>query len=193
MKGWTRVVLGIGLAASIAACNNGANDANNTAARDTGAAVGTTGANADKSWIEDQLEDGQAEIQLAQLASERAANPEVKAFAQTMVKDHQMAADALKEAATAANVQITPATELDNDHKDLQGDLSKLTGREFDKKYIDAMVDEHQEAVNELEKKSDADNMQVRQWASNTLPKVRQHLEHARQIQEKLDQAGNGR
>jgi putative membrane protein len=193
MKRWTQVVLGIGLAASIAACNNNrANDANTTAARDTGAAVGTAGANADKSWIEDQLEDGQAEIQLAQLASERAMNPQVKEFAQTMVKDHQMAADALKQAATAANVQITPATELDNDHKDLQEDLSKLTGRDFDKKYIDAMVDEHQEAVNELEKKTDADNMQVRQWASNTLPKVRQHLEQAKQIQETLNQAGNG-
>jgi hypothetical protein len=51
------------------------------------------------------------------------------------------------------------------------------------------MVDEHQEAVNELEKKTDADNMQVRQWASKTLPKVRQHLDEARQIQQSLNQA----
>ena len=49
-------MLGLGLAASIAACNdNRANDAN-TAARDTGAAVGTAGASADRDWIEDQLE-----------------------------------------------------------------------------------------------------------------------------------------
>lgn len=192
MKRWTQVMLGLGLAASIVACNdNRANEANNTAARDTGAPIGTAGASADRDWIEDQLEDGQAEINLAQLATERATSPQVKEFAQMMVKDHQAAGDELKQAASAANVQINPPAELDRDHKDLQEDLAKLSGRDFDRKYIDAMVDEHQEAVNELEKKTDSDNMQVRQWASKTLPTVKQHLERARQIQETLKQAGN--
>lgn len=192
MKRWTQVMLGLGLAASIVACNdNRANEANNTAARDTGAAIGTAGASADRDWIEDQLEDGQAEINLAQLATERATSPQVKGFAQMMVKDHQAAGDELKQAAAAANVQINPPAELDSDHKDLQEDLAKLSGRDFDRKYIDAMVDEHQEAVNELEKKTDSDNMQVRQWASKTLPTVKQHLERAKQIQETLKQAGN--
>lgn len=191
MKRWTQVMLGLGLAASIAACNdNRANDAN-TAARDTGAAVGTAGASADRDWIEDQLEDGQAEINLAQLATERATDPQVKEFAQMMVKDHQAAADELKQAASAANVQVNAPAELDNDHKDLHEDLSKLSGRDFDRKYIDAMVDEHQEAVNELEKKTDSDNMQIRQWASKTIPTVRQHLDRAKQIQDTLKQAGN--
>jgi putative membrane protein len=187
------MTLGLGLAASIVACNNSANDTNNSAAnpaaRDSGAAVGTAGANADRDWIQDQLEDGQAEIQLAQLASERATNPQVKQFAQMMIKDHQAAGDELKQAASAANVQINPPAELDDDHKDVQEDLSKLSGREFDQKYIDTMVDEHQEAVNELEKKTSADNTHVREWASKTLPKVRQHLDEARQIQQSLNQA----
>jgi putative membrane protein len=187
------MMLGFGLAASIVACNNNrANDADNRAAnpgaRDTGAAVGTAGANADRDWIQDQLEDGQAEIQLAQLASERATNPQVKQFAQMMIKDHTAAGNELKEAASAANVQIQPSAEMDNDHKDVHEDLSKLSGRDFDKKYIDTMVDEHQEAVNELEKKTDADNAQVRAWATKTLPKVRQHLDQAKQIQHSLDQ-----
>ena len=191
MKRWTQVVLGISLAASMAGCNTDrANDANNTAGRDS-AAVGTAGASADKDWIEDQLEDGQAEVQLAQLASERATNPQVKEFAQMMIKDHQMAGEELKRAATAANVEVQPAAELDNDHKDLQEDLSKLSGRDFDRKYMDAMVDEHQEAVNELEKKADADTPHIRDWASKTLPTVRQHLEQAKQIQETLNKAGD--
>lgn len=191
MKRWTQVVLGIALAASITACNtNRANDASNTAGRDS-AAVGTAGASADKDWVEDQLEDGQAEVQLAQLASERAMNPDVKQFAQMMIKDHQMAAEELKRAATAANVDVNAAIEMDNDHKDLQEDLSKLSGRDFDRKYIDAMVDEHQEAVNELEKKTDANTPHVREWVSKTLPAVRQHLEQAKQIQETLNKAGN--
>jgi putative membrane protein len=191
MKRWTQVMLGLGLAASIVACNNNRANDTNTAARDTGAAVGTAGASADRDWIEDQLEDGQAEINLARLATERATNPQVKEFAEMMVKDHQAAADELKQAASAANVQVNPPAELDNDHKDLQEDLSKLSGRDFDRKYIDAMVDEHQEAVNELEKKTDSDNIEIRQWTSKTLPTVRQHLDRAKQIQDSLKQAGN--
>lgn len=185
MKPWTQAVLGICLAASIVACNK--NDANNTTARDTGA-VGTAGTGADRDWIQDQLEDGQAEINLARLASERATNPQVKDFAQMMLRDHQAAGDELKQAATAANVQVNPPAEPDNDHKNLQEDLAKLSGPEFDRKYIDAMVDEHQEAVNEIEKKADSDNVQIRQWATKTLPTVRQHLEQAKQLKQTLEQ-----
>jgi putative membrane protein len=191
MKRWTQAVLGVSLAVSVVACaGDNANDAN-TAARDSGAAVGTAGANADRDFIQDQLEDGQAEVNLGKIASERATHPQVKDFAQMMVREHQMAGEELRQAASAANVQLNAAAEPDNDHKDAEEELSKLTGGEFDRKYIDKMIDEHQEAVNELEKKQDAENVQVRQWATKTLPKVRQHLEQARQIQQTLEQAGN--
>jgi putative membrane protein len=195
MKRWTQTVLGIGLAASIVACggDDRASEANRAAGRDAGAAVGTAGAGADRDFIQDQLEDGQAEVHLGKLASERATHPQVKQFAQMMVRDHQMAGDELRQVATAANVQVTPPAEPDGDHKNAQEELAKLSGNEFDRKYMDKMVDEHEEAVSELEKKADAENAQVRQWATKTLPKVRQHLEQAKQIQQTLEQAGSTR
>ena len=186
MKHWNQALLGLALAATVVACSDKrANDANSTTPRDTGAAVGTTGASAERDFIVDQLEDGQAEIALARLATERATNPQVKEFAQMMVTDHQAAGDELGRIAIAGN--INPPAELDRDHKNLQEDLMKLSGRDFDKKYIDAMVDEHQEAVNELEKKMDSSNPEVRTWATKTLPKVREHLEKAKQIKQTLD------
>jgi putative membrane protein len=187
MKRWTQAVLGVSLAVSVVACA-GDNANENTAARDTGGAVGTAGAGADRDFIQDQLEDGQAEVNLGKIASERATHPQVKEFAQMMVQDHQKAGEELRQTASAANV--TPSAEADDEHKDIQEELSKLTGNEFDRRYIQVMIDEHQEAVNELEGKQDAENMQVRQWASKTLPTVRQHLERARQIEDSLKQAG---
>jgi putative membrane protein len=191
MKQWTQALLGLALAATVVACSGDkrANDANSTTPRDTGAAVGTTGANAERDFIEDQLEDGQAEIALAKLATERATNPQVKEFAQMMVTDHQTAGEELQRIATAANIN-RPA-ELDRDHKNVQEDLTKLSGREFDKKYMDAMVDEHQEAVNELERKTDSSNAEVRTWVNKVLPKVREHLEKAKQLKETLDRANS--
>jgi putative membrane protein len=189
MKRWTQTLLAVGLAASIAACNSNkrASDASSTAAAgDRGAAVGTTGANAERDFIEDQLEDGQAETALARLALERATHPQVKEYTQMILRDHQMAGEELRQIATAANVN--PPADLDRDHKNLQEELTKLSGRDFDRKYIKAMVDEHEEAVSEVEKKTNSDNPEVRRWATKTLPTLREHLEKAKQLQQTLEQ-----
>jgi putative membrane protein len=180
------------LAASMVACSSERRASDNAAAgRDNPAAVGTAGAGADRDFIQDQLEDGQAEVALGKIAAERATHPEVKQFGQQMVREHQMAGDELRQAAQAANAQVTAPAEPDGDHKNHQEELLKLSGTEFDRKYIDLMVEEHEEAVNELEKKVDSDNQHIRQWATKTLPSVRKHLEHAKQLDKTLEEAGN--
>lgn len=199
MKRFSQALLGMSLAVSIVACGNDrvANDANpNPGANATppavgpegGAAVGTSGA-ADRDFIQDQLEDGQAEISLGKIAAERASHPQVKQFAQMMVRDHQMAGEELRQVATQANIQLNTPIEPDADHKDAQEEFAKLKGREFDRRYIDKMVDEHEEAVKEVEDKAESENAAVKQWASKTLPKLRQHLEQARKLQQTLEQA----
>ena len=125
------------------------------------------------------------------MAAERASNPAVKDFAQMMVRDHTKAAADLREVATATNVQLDTASELDRHHENLQKDLATLSGPEFDRKYVDAMVDGHEKAVNEIEKKVDSDNPQLKQWATQTLPVVRQHLERAKQLKETLEKANS--
>jgi putative membrane protein len=188
MKRWTQALLGLSLAASIAACAGARSNEANPAARDSGA-VGTTGATADRDFIQDQLEDATAEINLSQLAAERTADPQVKDFAERLVREHQAAADELKKAAASANVAVEPP-EPDSDHKNAQEELSKLTGKEFDRRYLETMIKEHEEAVNELTP-ADAESAEVREWVAMTLPKVRQHLEMAKQIKERLEQTGN--
>jgi predicted outer membrane protein len=49
------------------------------------------------------------------------------------------------------------------------------------------MVDHHEKAVNELERRAENGSTEVRQWAAKTLPKVQQHLEQAKTIKETLD------
>ena len=196
MKRFNQALLGISLAASIVACSNDrpANDTNASAnpapGRDAGTAVGTAGATADRDFIEDQLEDGRAEINLGKIAAQRATHPQVKQFAQMMVRDHQMAGEELRQVATQANIQIT-TPEPDRDHKDAPEEFADLKGRDFDRKYIDKMVQEHEEAVNEVEKKADSENVAVKGWATKTLPKLRQHLEQAKQIQETLEKSAD--
>ena len=85
----------------------------------------------------------------------------------------------------------------------LQKDQSgKLSGAEFDREYMMAMVDGHREVKNMLETRANrtptttgtsgrvADdsrlNSAVNQWAGKTLPVVTKHLERAEQISGRL-------
>jgi putative membrane protein len=94
-----------------------------------------------------------AEIQLGQLAVERAQNPQVKQFAQTMIDDHTKAQEQLKTVAGSQNIPIPSA--LDSKHQKLHDKLAKLQGAEFDRAYMDAMVDGHKDAEKLLKKRAE--------------------------------------
>ena len=72
-----------------------------------------------------------AEIQLGQLAVERAQDPQVKQFAQTMIDDHTKAQEQLKTVASSQNIPVPSA--LDGKHQKLHDKLAKLQGAEFDR------------------------------------------------------------
>ena len=172
--------------------------------------VGTAGvSNADKDWVEASLDAGMAEVELGRLAEQRASNPDVKQFAQMMVRDHTKAGDELKQIAQKHSITVSP--HLDDKHRDLMDKLSKLNGAEFDRQYIDAMVDGHEDIINHLQSKASEDRFgenkgtvrpessdnpveaSLNQWAANTLPVAREHLEKAKQIDDTLDNRATGR
>ena len=188
----------LAMALAVTACaEDGARENQNTAATGTGGTVaGTSGSmDVDREFIEEHLAKGNAEVELGRLAQEKATHPDVKEFGAMMVRDHQAAASELKEIASKANLKTdTAAGRMEagarEAHAELEEELGKLTGRDFDRRYIDEMIDDHQEAVEDLENKAEnASHPEVKAWASKTLPKVRQHLERARAIKETLDRA----
>ena len=97
---------------------------------------------------------GLTEVQLGKIATERAVSADVKAFGQMMVKDHSQAGDELKQ--VASQLKIQPPTQLDQKHKDLVDKLSKLQGAEFDREYINAMVQGHQEVLGKVRARVEA-------------------------------------
>jgi putative membrane protein len=184
------------MAVAVTACAGEDARETETPATGTGGAVtGTTGTfDGDMDFVEERLEMGNAEVELGRLAQERATHPDVKAFAQELVRDHQAAGEELRRIATTANPNF-PATiddEAREELTELREEMAKLTGRDFDRRYIDEMIDDHQDAVDDLEDKAEnASHSEVRAWAAKTLPTVRQHLERARALKESLENAGD--
>jgi len=173
-----------------AACDNrsGQGDGNDTLriGPDNSNSVGidTTG-EAGGDFTMEAASAGLMEVELGNLAQQKASSAEVKRFGSRMVTDHSKANNELKQIAQQNNI-VLPDSMMDK-HRDMVQDLRELNGTEFDKEYMSMMVQDHQEDVNKFEQASKDDpNSPVGQWAAKTLPVLREHLSLAKQIDEKL-------
>ena len=137
-------------------------------------------AHADRKFIENAAKGGMAEVQLGQLAVQKAQSPDVKQFGQRMVDDHSKANDQLKQIAGSHGVELP--TDLDRAARREHDKLSKLSGADFDREYMKHMVSDHKKDVKDFEKEAksgkDAD---VKGFASATLPTLQDHLRMAQQ------------
>jgi len=126
------------------------------------------------------------EIALGELAASKATNTEVKDLGSMMVTEHQKSLEELKALAAKKSVAL-PEAMTDNAKEDL-GKFSNKEAKEFDKDYCDKMVDGHKDAISKFEKAStDAEDADVRNWATQTLPTLRKHLDHAMACREKCE------
>jgi putative membrane protein len=163
--------LSIALAAALTiGCNSNHNKDVNASNPSTGGAVGTAGSdntvkNGDKDFVKDIATANIAEVELGRMALDKAVNPDVKKFAQMMVDDHTKANEELTTIASQDNIAVPSA--LDDKHNDLRDKLAKKTGADFDKDYIDAMVDGHKDVMDKLESRIDKDTLS--KWKARSM------------------------
>ena len=148
-----------------------------TSAGSTGSASAKL-AGADKTFVEKAAVGGMAEVQLGNLAQQKAANDQVKQFAARMVTDHTKANDELKQIASTKGVQLPSA--LDKKHQSDMDRLQKMSGADFDKAYMSHMVDDHKQDVAEFKKEANGGkDGDVKGFAAKTLPTLEEHLKLA--------------
>jgi putative membrane protein len=102
-----------------------------------------------------------------------------------MIKDHSSADDKPKNIAASQHVGLP--IELDPKHKQTDTRLAALSGKEFDKAYMQLMVQNHTKAVSEFQKEAaNANDDTVKQFAAATLPVLQSHLQEAQQIEKQV-------
>ncbi|HBG06952.1 MAG: DUF305 domain-containing protein [Geobacteraceae bacterium GWC2_58_44] len=142
-------------------------------------------ARADKAFVKSAAGGGMMEVQMGELATKNAASQEVKDFGQRMVTDHGKANDELKTIAAAKDVKLP--TELKGKQKEKVDKFSKLTGAEFDKKYMQAMVKDHVKDIAKFNKAiKNVKDPEINAWATKTLPTLEQHLQQAKELAQKV-------
>jgi putative membrane protein len=123
----------------------------------------------------------QAEIALGRMAAQQAESKKVKQFGERMVQDHEKASQEIKQ--LAEQEQITLHAEMPPMTKDKAQQFSKLSGKAFDLAYINHMMKDHVKDVTEFEEGAkELHAPRVQQWASATLPVLKEHLRMAQHI-----------
>ena len=134
----------------------------------------------DRDFLEKAGEGSNAEIEVGRLALSRGLRPEVKAFGQRMVIDHAALKQRLNE--VAAKHRIVLPTSL-GDQQASYDRLVDLRYDRFDVEFVRAMIEDHAMAAelfrNEAAGGADPD---IRAVATQSLPLIRAHLEHARSL-----------
>ena len=135
-------------------------------------------AGADKTFVEKAAIGGMAEVELGNLAQQKAASEDVKKFGARMVQDHSKANDELKQIASTKGVQLPSS--LDKKHQSDMDRLQKMSGADFDKAYMSHMVDDHKQDVAEFKKEANGGkDGDVKGFAAKTLPTLEEHLKLA--------------
>jgi putative membrane protein len=136
---------------------------------------------ADTHFAHSAAQGGMAEVKLGELAQEKAGSEAVNSFGKRMVDDHRKAAEKLKATAQSENInlpsELKPADQAAYDR------LSKLSGTEFDRAYMQMMVEDGEEDVAEFKKQaSSGSNQALKDFAIQTLPTLQEHLKEARDV-----------
>jgi putative membrane protein len=132
----------------------------------------------DRQFMTQAAAGNMAEIELSQLALKKSASDNVKQYAQMMVNDHTQANKTLSQLATKKGVTLP--TQLDPQHQAIRAKLEKLSGKQFDQQYMSVMKQDHVKTVAMFQSATqEAQDPDVRAFATTTLPRLQAHLEMA--------------
>ena len=174
----------LGAAAQSGQAGNSASARQPSTAEQTGPSSSGISAS-DRTFLQKAAQGGLAEVQLGQLATEKASSPEVKQFGQRMVDDHSKANDQLKQLAQEKGVSVPD--KLDAKDAATKARLEKLSGKEFDRAYMHDMVMDHEKDVTEFKHEAKmAKDTQVKEFASQTVPTLEDHLKEAKSAAPKV-------
>ena len=147
--------------------------------------------NADPHILAIAIVANQGEVDQGNAATPRATNPDVRAFAEMMVRDHTTGVNELRnvgtqDAITPTDNDITAA--LQRTTRETITNLGTYSGAEFDRQYMQTQINVHQWYLTALEQHliPGARNAQLRTLLERQRGIVAQHLEQARAIRGRL-------
>ncbi|HWQ55371.1 MAG TPA: DUF4142 domain-containing protein [Bryobacteraceae bacterium] len=143
---------------------------------------GTTLSTTDRSFVTKAYHGNQAEMDMARQVESSGARQEVKDYARKLREDHEQANEELKRIADQSQTDLQAKT--DQKHEKTADRFRNLTGEKLDREFLNHAVKEHQADIREYQRMSkSAQHPELKTYASNTLPKLQEHLRQAQELQ----------
>lgn len=140
----------------------------------------------DSHYLVDAAETDMKEIEIGKLAQQKGTDPEIKKFGKMLVDDHTKSSGTVKTLASRKNISLPES--LTEKGKEAYNKLNEKSGIEFDKKFAEMMVEGHEKMIEKMNKVAEkAADEEIRVWASNKIPTLTSHLEHAKKMKEIVD------
>ena len=147
--------------------------------------------NADAAAMKQLAQANLNEVESGKAAAAKAQNPEVKQFAQKMVTDHQQMYNELLSLAKQKGVALPQSGSL---KEKAQSKLAeRASGADFDKKYMEEMVKDHQKDVQDTQNvAAKAKDPDFKRAVEKAHAKIQEHLQMAQSIASKTGAAAGG-
>jgi putative membrane protein len=132
-------------------------------------------------FINDASAKGMADIEASRLAHSKAESKEVKDYT-IVINDRTTANQHLAKIAKKLDLPVAPRGELADKAKELMPQVTD--GASFDQAYAASQVKATEEAIEQIQQEAqNTDVPEIKAFADETLPKLQNHLEMARQLQ----------
>lgn len=138
-------------------------------------------ANPTETFLRSAAHSGTAEVEMSKLAVQRGESEFVKLIAARIVEDHTKIGDELKQLMAKKNVTLPE--EMTAAGRNGIESLQKLSGGEFDKAYLSAMLKAHETDINTFaEQATNGTDPEIKSFAEKNLPTLQKHLQMVKEI-----------
>lgn len=149
----------------------------------------TTLSSQDRAFVAAAAAAGMEEVAAGKLAEHKAENRDVQQFAHRMVDDHTRANDELKRIAHADDIALPHSMDPKARHEvdALRKSSSHDARFGFDDRYMAHQASDHQQVIDAFQKEADQGrNPDLRRFAADTLPTLKQHLQLAQRTEHEI-------
>ncbi len=134
----------------------------------------------DRDFLEKAAKSGMEEVEISQIVSTRLSNSQVRELAGMMVKDHTTVNSELTNLAARKGVALP---------SDMMKATEKWSTKAVDdlaQDYLEALQDDHQEAVKLFEKASKSEDAEIAAFAMKHLPSLQRHLQMVNDLKQTM-------
>jgi putative membrane protein len=141
----------------------------------------------DKEFAEHVLADGKSDVQLADIASEKASNTELKDLGSQVSQHETQANDELKQMLDKKGIS-TEMTSATSTMKSAGQSLEGVTGVNMDKDCVQGMIKNKKKNIDECKKEvAEGQDPELKAWAAKELPIQEEHLKSAQAVEMTLE------